>query len=476
MVRSGKNWYKHLDFIMIDILCLIVSFFLVVIWRHSTENFSDTFEIYQSALIVILLVNLVYVLLMEPYKGILKRGYFLEFTAVLKHSLVIFAALIIGMYALKQTALFSRLVSFMFPIVNLVITYVVHLLYKILLEKTAKYSKPKDYILLVGNTENVKKMIESVQQNVFRSIAIVGVVLTDREFVKGDNLEDIRVINLEEVFSFIQKKVVDEVFIDATIDNRMAYADDFLGMGVTVNFAMDDIFGFENAEMRKYCGIPVVSVGINRVSNHEMVIKRLMDIFFGVVGCIFTFLLCVVVGPIIFISSPGPIFFKQKRVGKNGRRFYIWKFRTMYPDAERRKAELMERNEMNGQMFKMENDPRIIGSGADGTKKGIGYFLRQTSLDEFPQFFNVLLGNMSLVGTRPPTVDEVAMYEKHHMSRLAMKPGITGMWQVSGRSDIVDFEKVVELDNYYIKNFSIGLDLKIIAKTFVVLLNRKGAR
>ena len=148
----------------------------------------------------------------------------------------------------------------------------------------------------------------------------------------------------------------------------------------------------------------------------------------------------------------------------------------MYPDAEKRKAELMAQNEMNGQMFKMENDPRIIGSGSDGSKKGIGYFLRQTSLDEFPQFFNVLIGNMSLVGTRPPTVDEVAMYEKHHMSRLAMKPGITGMWQVSGRSDIVDFEKVVELDNYYIKNFSIGLDLKIIGKTFVVLLNRKGAR
>jgi len=476
MVRSGKNWYKHLDFIMIDILCMVVSFFLVIIWRHGVSDFSTTFDIYQSALIVILLVDLVYVLLMEPYKGILKRGYFLEFTAVLKHSIVIFAALIIGMYALKQTLLFSRLVSFLFPIVNLIITYIAHLLYKIVLEKTAKYSKPKDYILLIGNTENVKNMIASVEENVFRSIAIVGVVLTDKEFVKGEKLSGIKVVDLEEVFSFIQKKVVDEVFIDATIDNRMNYADDFLGMGVTVNFAMDDIFGFENAEMRKYCGIPVVSVGINRVSNHEMVIKRCIDICFGIIGCIVTLVLCILVGPIIFISSPGPIFFKQKRVGKNGRRFYIWKFRTMYPDAEKRKAELMEQNEMNGQMFKMENDPRIIGSGPDGSKKGIGYFLRQTSLDEFPQFFNVLLGNMSLVGTRPPTVDEVAMYEKHHMSRLAMKPGITGMWQVSGRSDIVDFEKVVELDNYYIKNFSIGLDLKIIGKTFVVLLNRKGAR
>lgn len=476
MVRSGKNWYKHLDFILIDIVCLVVSFFLAIIFRHGTENFAATFDLYQSAVVVILLVNIVYVLLTEPYKGILKRGYFLEFTAVLRQSICVFVFLIICMYALKQTNLFSRIVSFLFPITNLFVTYVVHIIYKHVLKKTAKNRKPKDYILLIGNTENVEKMIDSVMQNVFMSIAIVGVVLTDREYIKGDKLCNIKVIDKEEVFGFIQKRVVDEVFIDATIDNRMAYADDLLGMGLTVNFAMDDIFGYENAEMRRYCGIPVVSVGISRLSNGEVAAKRCIDLFFGVIGSLITLVLCIIIGPIIFISSPGPIFFKQRRVGKNGRRFYIWKFRTMYPDAEKRKKELMEKNQMNGQMFKMENDPRIIGSGPDGTKKGIGYFLRKTSLDEFPQFFNLLKGDMSLVGTRPPTVDEVAMYDKHHMSRLAMKPGITGMWQVSGRSDIVDFEKVVELDNYYIKNFSLGLDFKIIGKTFLVLLNRKGAR
>ena len=126
-------------------------------------------------------------------------------------------------------------------------------------------------------------------------------------------------------------------------------------------------------------------------------------------------------------------------------------------------------------MFKMENDPRIIGSGPDGTKHGVGHFIRKHSLDEFPQFFNVLAGQMSLVGTRPPTVEETSHYGAKHLSRLALKPGLTGLWQVSGRSDITDFEEVVKLDNEYIRNFSIKNDARIIFKTFSVVLTGKGS-
>ena len=148
-------------------------------------------------------------------------------------------------------------------------------------------------------------------------------------------------------------------------------------------------------------------------------------------------------------------------------------------DAEKRKKELLEQNRVkDGMMFKLDFDPRIIGNviTPDGTKKtGIGEFIRKTSLDEFPQFFNVLLGQMSMVGTRPPTVDEWEKYEYRHRARLATKPGITGMWQVSGRSEITDFEEIVRLDTEYITNFSIALDLKILFKTVVVLFTRKGA-
>ena len=184
-------------------------------------------------------------------------------------------------------------------------------------------------------------------------------------------------------------------------------------------------------------------------------------------GILLTGIACVFVVPAIKIADPGPAFFSQIRIGKNGRRFKIYKFRSMYMDAEERKKELMDKNEMQGFMFKMENDPRII--------KGIGEFIRRTSIDELPQFLNVLKGDMSLVGTRPPTVEEYEMYELHHLKRISIKPGITGMWQTSGRSEITDFEEVVRLDTQYITSWSILLDIKLLFKTIFVVLKKEGS-
>ena len=204
-----------------------------------------------------------------------------------------------------------------------------------------------------------------------------------------------------------------------------------------------------------------------------------MDIAGGLVGCLITGILCIFLGPLIYLSSPGPIFFGQERVGKNGKTFKMYKFRSMYMDAEARKAELMKENKLaDGKMFKMDFDPRVIGNKIfpDGSKKtGIGDFIRRTSLDEFPQFFNVLKGDMSVVGTRPPLPSETSLYELHHRARLAIKPGITGMWQVSGRSNITDFEEVVRLDREYIENWNIEMDLKILFKTVLVVLLKKGS-
>jgi len=195
-------------------------------------------------------------------------------------------------------------------------------------------------------------------------------------------------------------------------------------------------------------------------------IKRTMDIVISLIGLIFTAVIFLIFSPIIFIQSPGHIIFKQKRVGRNGRIFDFYKFRSMYPDAEKRKAELMEQNKMQGLMFKMDNDPRIIP---------IGHFLRKSSIDELPQFWNVLKGDMSLVGTRPPTLDEFEKYSLYHASRLSIKPGITGLWQISGRSDITDFEQVVMLDREYIRNFSLLKDFYILMKTILVVFKRKGS-
>ena len=194
--------------------------------------------------------------------------------------------------------------------------------------------------------------------------------------------------------------------------------------------------------------------------------KRAIDLFVSIVGFIILLPVFLILMLAVKLDSPGPVFFKQDRVGKNGRIFHIYKFRSMYMDAEERKAELMKYNEMQGLMFKMEDDPRIFP---------IGKFMRKFSIDELPQFWNVLRGDMSLVGTRPPTLDEFEKYEAHHRARLSNKPGLTGMWQVSGRSKITDFEEVVSLDTAYISNWNLAMDVRILFKTVKVVLLGRGA-
>ena len=206
----------------------------------------------------------------------------------------------------------------------------------------------------------------------------------------------------------------------------------------------------------------------SRLFDYRMVMmKRMMDIAGALVGLVIAVIAGVILAPFLLLESPGPLIFKQKRVGVNGRVFDFYKFRSMYADAEERKKELMKQNEVQGLMFKMENDPRITKVGA---------FIRKTSIDELPQFWNVLKGDMSLVGTRPPTLDEYEQYSYYQKRRISFRPGITGLWQISGRSDIKDFDEVVKLDLEYIDNWSLFLDIKIIFKTIGVVLLGKGAK
>jgi len=193
-------------------------------------------------------------------------------------------------------------------------------------------------------------------------------------------------------------------------------------------------------------------------------LKRIVDIVGALVGLAVTALLFAPIAIAIVLESPGPIFFSQIRCGLAGRPFRIWKFRSMVPDADR--IQHLVANQAQGNIFKNCNDPRV-------TK--VGQFLRRTSLDEFPQFWNVLRGEMSLVGTRPPTVSEVLRYDRHHWQRLQVKPGITGEWQVHGRSTIKDFEQVVNLDLAYQQKWTLFYDFQLIWKTLQVVLTKQGA-
>ena len=241
----------------------------------------------------------------------------------------------------------------------------------------------------------------------------------------------------------------------------------FSEMGIDSLITIDS-FAIETLEtkLEDFGTTNVIRLSPRLFTDGELLLKRLMDIAGALVGCFICLIFGLIVAPLIFLEDPGPIIFKQKRVGRNGKFFYIYKFRSMYQDAEAKLQTLKDQNEMQGFMFKMKNDPRI-------TK--IGKILRKTSIDELPQFFNVLEGSMSLIGTRPPTVDEYNQYSAHHKRRISIKPGITGLWQVSGRSEITDFEEIVRLDCFYIDHWSITGDIKILLKTFTAVFTGKGS-
>ncbi|AFY65032.1 Undecaprenyl-phosphate galactose phosphotransferase [Geitlerinema sp. PCC 7407] len=192
--------------------------------------------------------------------------------------------------------------------------------------------------------------------------------------------------------------------------------------------------------------------------------KRLIDVLGAIAGLAITAVVAVPVAIAIYLDNPGPIFFGQERCGLKGRPFRIWKFRSMVANADDLKH--LVQNEAKGLVFKNQNDPRVTR---------VGRFLRRTSLDELPQFWNVLMGDMSLVGTRPPTVDEVMRYDGYHWQRLDVKPGITGEWQVNGRSSVKDFEDIVQMDLDYQRKWSVTYDLKLLFKTFQVVLKKDGA-
>lgn len=193
-------------------------------------------------------------------------------------------------------------------------------------------------------------------------------------------------------------------------------------------------------------------------------LKRSLDIVGALVGLAITLVIFLPIAIAIQLDNPGPIFYSQLRCGYRGQIFRIWKFRSMVTNADQLKQ--LVQNQAAGQIFKNPNDPRITR---------VGQFLRRTSLDEFPQFWNVLIGQMSLVGTRPPTLDEVQVYENHHWARLNVKPGMTGEWQVNGRSNVLDFETIVQLDLRYQQRWSIAYDVNLILKTIQTVLLRAGA-
>lgn len=482
MYEKGiKGWFKHFDFVVLDLICLQIAFWLsYIIYNGGGNPYAN--PLYRNMAVTVVFLDIIIIFFQETFKNVLKRGYYREFAVTVKQAIFVLMLSTLYLFAMQVGHQYSRITLVLMVGIYAVLTYAVRLLWKKQLLKRIKNGGERS-LLIITDRRVAEKVVENIRENSFFRFKMTGLIILDQDMV-GQKISNVPVVsNIQNASNYIGKEWVDEVLIASTPDVKCPdkLLNEIMEMGVTVHQYLARTV--ENVGRKQFVETigkyTVLTTSINTMTMKQAFMKRALDIVGGLAGCILTGIIFVFIAPIIYISSPGPIFFSQTRIGKNGKPFKMYKFRSMYMDAEERKAELAKENRVkDGMMFKLDFDPRVIGNKImpDGRKKtGIGQFIRNTSLDEFPQFANVLLGQMSLCGTRPCTMDEWEKYELHHRARMAVKPGLTGMWQVSGRSEITDFEEVVRLDREYINNWSMGLDFRILLKTVAVVFKKDGS-
>ena len=476
--KTSPEWIKHADFELWDLAALELAFILSI-WIRMDTVFAIGSRHHLQYAVSLVVAHFINSLVFHNYKSILQRGYWIEFVCVVRQVLMDQIIAIVLVYILHESGSFSRLIFVLSTLFGIAFCYIIHLIWKKVVRERVLHKKDKNQMMIITGRDHLEELVAELTDKTYRGYKITSAALLDGSGPEpGRKYRVPMFFCIGEVLNYIAHNVVDEVYIDmgAIGKNGADLAEQILDTGTVVHVGVGSLSnGMPNAQVTKYHNLLAVTGTIAFAHGGELFLKRAADIIGGIVGLAITGVLCIFVVPAIKHADPGPAFFKQERVGKGGRIFKIIKFRSMYVDAEERKKELMEQNEMNGLMFKMENDPRVIGS-EQGPGKGFGNFIRRTSIDEFPQFLNVLKGEMSLVGTRPPTVEEFKQYKPYHKARLAMRPGLTGLWQVSGRSNVTDFDEIVRLDTEYIKNWNPGQDLKILFKTFKVVCTQKGSK
>jgi len=443
------------------------------------------FPIYVLCVLGCILWNL----MRNKYSGFFERGYFIELEEVLKYNFVQFAFLSSCVYLFRLELDFSRLMLVYFVICNTFFCYLIRIFFKVFINKTYRRGRGSEKILIVTEEKLLDQITQKIRFEIDWCYEVVGVALTDidsaqalsQKSAKGNfgaeksdfpqNIDFQIVAGNSDLLDVARQMPIDLVFFYLeNIDTLQTqkWIQSFVLMGVRCYYCLQNSFwGVAQSGVGEFAGLPVMCYNTFERDYRMSIIKRMMDLVGSLLGMMITALLFPFIAIAIKLEDPhGKIFFSQIRIGKNGRRFRIYKFRSMYADAEKRKKELLDQNEASGPIFKMEHDPRI-------TK--VGRFLRKTSLDELPQFWNIFKGDMSLVGTRPPTEEEFEQYNDYYRRRMSITPGLTGLWQVSGRSNIKDFNNIVKLDLQYIDDWSIGKDIKIILQTVGVVIFGRGS-
>jgi len=451
---------------ILDAICVILAGYGAFFLRKFSNlpSFSMPPNVFMASILVVIIANNYFMGKCNLYGDQKYLSIFYLFSSIVKAVILDFVLLSAGIYLLKQYD-YSRLYLLYFALLSILFLFFQrHLVNAYLNKRTNRFSLHQ--ILIVGSSARGMIVKELLEKQLSWGHRVIGRLSLHSESCDGKDCLG----SVERLPEILRTEAVDEVVFALNGDKGIVLSEHLFEcrrMGVRVRI-LPSLWqeGDQSISVEKCQTVPFITIKVANFNATGLLYKRVTDIAGGLVGTLLLFAMYPFIGLAIKLDSKGPVIFKQKRVGQHGRIFELYKFRSMYENAEEKKQGLIANNEMTGNMFKLQNDPRITR---------VGRFLRIMSLDEFPQFLNVLKGEMSLVGTRPPTVDEVKTYLPDHLKRLSAKPGITGLWQVSGRNQIKDFDRVVALDCRYLDNWRFQDDLKILFKTVYVVLKRKGA-
>ncbi len=446
-----------------DVVIISIGYYLTVeLYRYNGVILENGWNQYFLIYLVYMLCWSLSALIYHVYQSRRFTSLGNEYKQLFKAHLTTISITIAAMILYEPTVIHNRFI-FLFGFISLVITLVVHFFIRAILQVWRSNGRNMKYAVIIGSGHAAHSYLEKVMANPQLGIKVIGYLAPSKNGLEVPYLGDYS--NLETI---IKKKIIDLAVITASIsDSEVKECMELLDeMGKNVNILLDEtVAKVARSRPIDFDGLPMVAYdGRPRIPSHEIA-KRTMDVLLSSAGLIITSPILLIISIAIKLTSKGPILFKQERVGLNGRRFMMLKFRSMVVNAEELKEKLIHLNEMSGPVFKITNDPRV-------TK--IGRIIRKTSLDELPQLWNVFINDMSLVGPRPPLPSEVNMYDPKHRKRLAVKPGITCIWQISGRNE-VDFEDWMRMDIDYIENWSFKKDIEILFKTVPAVLAKKGA-